>query len=237
MNNRFLLALFAIIVLLAFLPQAAGRAQDGSPTPERADGTITPTSTPDYPRIAAPVGGQALQGSVPIEGHIPPAGFAGAELSFAYQTDAPRTWFLIAELDQISPDPVLAQWDTTTITDGVYALRLVVTNVDGSRTSDTVTGLRVRNYSPVETITPTPVTPTATPEPGDTPVPTVTPTATITPVPSTPTPLPPNPAQINRMDIMINMGKGALAILAFLSVVGIYQSLKSRIRDRDDHLS
>lgn len=237
MNNRFRLALILLIALLALLPGTIGRAQDDSPTPPAPSGSETPTSTPDLLQILAPSGGQALQGSVPIEVHIPPAGFAGAELSFAYQSGAPRTWFLIAELDQITADPLLAQWDTTTITDGDYALQLVITHADGSRTSQTVTGLRVRNYSPMETITPTPVTPTATPEPGDTPVPTETSTPTITPIPLTPTPLPPNPAQIDQMDILVNMGKGALAVLAFLSVAGIYQSLKTRLRSRDDHLS
>ena len=237
MNNRFLLALIALVLLLGLYPQANGRAQDGTPTPDAAAGTVTPTSTPDLPAILAPVGGQALQGSLPIEGHIPPAGFAGAELSFAYQASSPQTWFLIAELNQIPDNLVLAQWDTTTITDGIYVLRLLVTNVDGSHSSIMIPGLRVRNYSPVETITPTPVAPTATPEPGDTPLPTVTPTATITPIPLTPTPLPLNPAQINRLDILANMGKGALATLAFLSVLGIYQTIKTRIRGRDDRLS
>lgn len=183
------------------------------------------------------MGGQALQGSFPIEGYIPPADFAGAELSFAYQSEAPRTWFLIAELNQSPDEAVLAQWDTTTITDGIYMLRLVVNTVDGGQTSLTIDGLRVRNYSPVETITPTPLTPTATPEPGDTPVPTTTSTPTITPLPLTPTPLPANPAQINQLDILANMGKGALAILAFLSVMGIYQTVKSRIRGGDDRFS
>ena len=233
MNNRFLLAFIIMVASFWLLPQAVGRAQEGSPTFPVPAGSETPTSAPDLPQILGPAGGQALQGSVPIEAHIPPDGFAGAELSFAYQSDAPRTWFLIAELDQITADPVLAQWDTTTITDGDYALRLVVTRVDGSQTSETVNGLRVRNYSPVETITPTPVTPTATPEPGDTPVPTETPTPTVTPIPLTPTPLPPNPAQIDQMDILVNMGIGALAVLAFLSVAGLYQSLKTRIRGRN----
>jgi hypothetical protein len=237
MINRFLQALITLIALLALLPGTVGRAQEGLPTLQAPSGSETPTSTPDLPQILAPAGGQALQGSVPIEVHIPPVGFASAELSFAYQSGEPRTWFLIAELEQITADPVLAQWDTTTITDGDYTLRLVVTRVDGSRTSEMVTGLRVRNYSPVETITPTPVTPTATPEPGDTPVPTETPTPTITAIPFTPTPLSPNPAQIDRMDILVNMGKGALAVLAFLSVAGLYQSLKTRIRGRDDHLT
>jgi len=227
MNKRFFLALIAAIVMLALLLQVPGFAQEGTDTPQPVEGA---TSTPDSPQLTAPGIGQALQGSVPIEGHIPASGFAGAELSFAYQSDSPRTWFLISELDEIPADPVLARWDTTTITDGEYVLRLVVTNVDGSQTSDTVNGLRVRNYSPIETLTPSPIASTATPEPGDTPVPTTTPTPTISPVPPTPTPLAPNPAQINRMDILINMGRGALAILAFLGLLAIYQTIKSRIR-------
>lgn len=230
-------ALIALIAFLALLPQGRSAAQDGTPTPELPSGTGTPNATPDPARIDSPVGGQALQGSFPIEGYIPPVDFAGAELSFAYQSEAPRTWFLIAELNEIPGGTELVQWDTTTLTDGVYMLRLLVTYVDGSQTSATIDGLRVRNYSPVETITPTPATPTATPEPGDTPVPNTTSTPTLTPLPLTPTALPPNPAQINQLDILANMGKGALAILAFLSLMGIYQTIKSRIRGGDDRFS
>jgi hypothetical protein len=232
MNNRVCFTLICLIGLFWLVPQANGLAQEGSPTPGLDAGTVTPTSTPDLPQITSPLGGQALQGSHPIEGSIPIAGFAGAELSFAYQADATQTWFLIAELIQIPDGPVLAQWDTTTITDGIYTLRLVVTNVDGSRSSAIVTGLRVRNYSPVETITPTAVTPSATPEPGDTPVPSATLVPTLTPVPSTSTPLPPNPAQIDQLDILLTMGKGALAILGFLCVLGLYQTIKGHLRDR-----
>ncbi len=232
MNNRLFFALIFLTGLFWMVPSPNALAQEGLPTPGPDAGTVTPTSTPELPQITSPVGGQALQGSLPIEGHIPAAGFAGAELSFAYQVNAPQTWFLIAELIQIPDNPVLAQWDTTTITDGTYSLRLVVTQVDGSRSSTIVTGLRVRNYSPVETITPTPVTPTATPEPGDTPLPSATSTPTITPVPLTPTPLPPNPAQINQLDILINMGKGALVIVGFLSLLGLYQAIMTYLRNR-----
>jgi hypothetical protein len=232
MNNRLSFAFILLIGLFWMVPETAGLTQEGSPTPGLDAGTVTPTSTPDLPQILSPLGGQALQGGLPIEGYIPAAGFAGAELSFTYQVDAPETWFLIAELLQIPDNPVLAQWDTTTITDGIYSLQLVVTQVDGSRSRTIVTGLRVRNYSPVETITPTAATPSATPEPGDTPVPSATLIPTLTPVPPTPTPLPPNPAQINQLDILITMGKGALAILGFLGVLGLYQTIKTYLRNR-----
>jgi hypothetical protein len=235
MNYRIFFAPLLLIGIFWLIPQASSLAQEASPTPDSEAGTVTPTGTPDFPQIRLPLGGQALQGGLPIEGHIPAAGFAGAELSFAYQVDAPQTWFLIAELIQIPDNPVLAQWDTTTITDGIYTLRLVVTHVDGSRSSASVTGLRVRNYSPVETNTPTAVTPSATPEPGDTPVPSATPSPTITSVPLTPTPLPPNPAQIDQLDILITMGKGGLAILGFLSLLGLYQIIKIHFRNRGNH--
>ena len=179
--------------------------------------------------IQAPVSGEALQGTVPIQGSSAVDGFASAELSFAYRNDPSGTWFMIADLDQPVSNGVLTQWDTNAITDGVYDLRLVVTLKDGSQQTAIVSGVRVRNYTPVETVTPTAVTPTATPVPGDTPVPTLTPTPTITPIPPTATALPPNPAQLSTQDIMSSFGKGALGIAALFALAGIFRSLHSAI--------
>jgi hypothetical protein len=172
--------------------------------------------------ILSPIPGQALQGLVPIKGNTVENGFMSAELEFSYTHDPTHTWFLINETDKSVADGLLAQWDTTTLTDEIYNLRLTVRLRDGRRDSVTVSGLRVRNYSPIETDTPTPVTPTSTPVPGDTPVPTTTPTPTVTPVPPTFTPLPPNPAQLSTQDITTNLGKGALVMLGMFAMMGIY---------------
>jgi hypothetical protein len=184
---------------------------------------VTASATPEPGAvILSPFPGQALQGLVPIKGNTAENGFTSAELEFSYTHDPTHTWFLINETDQSVTNGLLAQWDTTTLTDEIYDLRLTVLLNDGRRDSITVSGLRVRNYSPIETDTPTPVTPTSTTVPGDTPVPTKTPTPTVTPVPPTFTPLPPNPAQLSTQDITSSLGKGALVMLGMFAMMAIY---------------
>lgn len=172
--------------------------------------------------IISPRAGQALQGLVPISGSTAQDSFQMAELEFAYTHDPTHTWFLIEESDKPMTSGLLTQWDTTTLTDETYDLRLTVLLKDGRRDSVTIAGLRVRNYTPIETDTPTPVSPTSTPVPGDTPVPTVTPTITITIVPPTFTPFPPNPARLSTQDITASLQKGALAVTGIFAMMGVY---------------
>lgn len=202
--------------MLILLPGFSARAQGETPAPalvEKAE-------------IQSPVAGQALQGTVSIRGTSAIKDFVSAEIDFAYTDSSPDTWFLITQSQTPVDHGELAHWDTTTITDGVYDLRLTVTLKDGSRQSVTINRLRVRNYTLIETDTPAPTTPTATPIPGDTTVPSMTPTATITPVPPTATSLPPNPAQLSTNDIFGSAGKGALAILGFFILIGFYRSIR-----------
>ncbi len=192
---------------------------------------ITETPTPTRPPISAaiyqPAAGQAVQGSLLISGTTMIDGFAAAELSFSYSDDPTHTWFLIADL----PAPVtagrLAEWDTTTLTDGNYTLRLLVIRQDGNKLSFTVPGLRVRNYSPVETPTasPSPVGATAVP-----PTSTSTPTPTVTPIMPTPTPLPTNPVEITGQEIQSSAGRGAAAAFGVFAALGLLAALRKRLR-------
>jgi hypothetical protein len=219
--------IYRIFLVTAFfclvLPAAAARAQTSSATPTPG---VTPTAPPSL-EILSPLAGQALQGSLAIRGTTDIPGFQSAELNFRYSHDLTRTWFLIQTMDEPVLQGSLAQWDTTTITDGNYDLRLLVSIADGSQKEIIVMGLRVRNYTPIETNTPTPVTPTATQQPGDTPIPTDTPTPTATDIPPTPTGLPQNPAQVNPADLAISLGKGVLVVVGLFALVGIYQVLGS----------
>ena len=203
------------------------QAQQETPSGTAAQtAQASPTHAPGV-RLQSPQGGQALQGSVPILGNTDVAGFQSASLYFGYRNDPTHTWFLIAQSDQAVKDGSLAQWDTTTITDGDYDLRLIVILDDGSQEVANVAGLRVRNYSVVETNTPTPVAPTATAVPGNTAIPTITSTPSATPLAPTGTPFIPNPAQINSIDIASSMGKGALAIIGLFALMGAYQGVRS----------
>ncbi len=177
----------------------------------------------DSPAIQAPSPGAAIQGSVPIRGTIPAEGFEFAELAFSYENDPTGTLFPLANLEQPVIDGMLADWDTTSITDGNYVLHLIVFQTDGTRSEALVTGLRVRNYTAIETSTPAP---TETPLAGSSPV--ETPTAT--PLPRTPTPLPDNPARLTSGNIAAGLIRGlGLAVIAFV-VFGLYLGLRAVIR-------
>ncbi len=224
----FLLLMISIFSLLPGLRSSA-RQTGAESTPTQAatsaNGTPTATAQPQA-LILFPQTGQAVQGNVTITGSSDVPGFARAEVYFSYSNDPTQTWFLIGAITQTIAAASLVAWDTTTITDGEYDLRLVVTLQDGSQSIASVKGLRVRNYSPIETSTPTPVTPTATSLPGDTPAPTATLVPTQTPLPPTPTSLPANPAEINNAQIGENALKGALILAGFFALAGVYLMIK-----------
>ncbi len=175
---------------------------------------LTPTPTPGPVAITAPKPHQALQGQVRVLGVTDVAGFKTATLYFGYAGDPTHTWFWVATRHIPTHEGLIARWDTTTITDGDYVLRLVVQAADGRQWEATVP-VRVRNYTPVETPTPAPAMGgTPPPTPSATPVPTATPRW------PTPTPLPPNPARLPA-DTLSRAGLyGAGALLGLLLAFG-----------------
>jgi hypothetical protein len=210
---RFLLFIFVVVTRL-MSPSLVIRAQEAISTAEVIDIFLSPTP------------GQALQGIILIEGEYPADGISNVELSFSYKDDPRDTWFLIHEL--LSPeDPRLrVEWDTTTLTDGVYTLRIIVTT-DQEVFIDYVADLRIRNYTAVETDTPAPITTNALEATIEA---TLIPTQTATPVLITATPLPTNPAQISSADIGLSIGKGVLIAFALLGIFGLYQYVRNRRR-------
>lgn len=225
--RRIFLVLTTLLLLVSGLraiPTPVGQAQQFLPT---ATGTPTITPTPVQVSIQSPRDGQAVQGKVVIQGNTAIEGFKSAELSFTYSDEPVLTWFLILTTDQPVANGILAEWDTSTITDGLYDLELKVRLENGEVLTTRVTKLRVRNYTPIETDTPTPMTPTATQVPGDTPIPSPTATPTETPIPPTATALAPNPAEVTRLDVFLSLGKGALLSLGLFALIGIYVSIKN----------
>lgn len=211
---RLLILIFGLVILTmpaSFIP---AYAQENTPTPAPL-------------LVLSPINGQAVQGMVSVIGTTTVAGFMSAELSFGYDDDPTHTWFLIAETTEIVSGGQIAAWDTTTITDGEYTLRLIVYLDDGSQIMVKVKGIRVRNYTPIETDTPVP---TATFAPGQMPVPTSTPTSTATKPPPTPTPLPPNPVILSTQDITRNLERGVIIAFALFLLGGIYVLLRKRLR-------
>ncbi len=175
--------------------------------------------------ISAPGPGEALQGVVEISGTTGVEGFQSAEISFAYQADPTSTWFLILQTNQPVMEGLLARWDTSTITDGLYRLRVQVFLQDGQVVEFVVDGLRVRNYSPVETSTPA-VLPTGQP--------TRTLTATLlTDFAATApvlTPLPTNPVEISEQRFTASIFQGVLVVFSAAVVAGFYLGLRWLIR-------
>ncbi len=163
------------------------------PAPPRSE--ATPTVTPAHHApigITSPGFGAVLQGTVVVHGR-PRAPHANhAVLELGYSPDGP--WFTLA---QWAPPPApgpLWTWDTTTVADGAYWLRLRVVLDDGSQLTYALP-IQVRNHSPAQ---PTPTTGAVAGPPA--------PEATATPAPPSPTPWPtpatrasatPNPAALD----------------------------------------
>jgi hypothetical protein len=177
--------------------------------------------------IQSPLPGQAIRGNVPILVDTTTMGFLSAELSFGYDNDPSGTWFLVDQSQEPNQGEVMTEWDTTTLTDGSYVLRLVVSLSDGNQYTTFVQALRVRNYSPIETDTPSP---SATSAPLATPLPSITPSSTATLILPTPTLFPPNPLQVTRQDIWANLLRGAAGGFAAVVLTGLYISLRKRFR-------
>ena len=186
-------------------------------------------ATPEPPaiQVTAPLPGEALQGLVTVTGVTQVEGFQSAEISFGYQSDATNTWFLLQQSAVGASDGDLAQWDTTTISDGVYRLRLQVFRTNGQVLETTLEGLRVRNYSPVETSTPL----------ADVPVieevvatPTQTALPDYQPPQQTPVVMPTNPARLTAPDLRASLIGGVGLVVGALLLAGIYAGLKTIFR-------
>lgn len=188
-----------------------------------------PINTPMPGRIViiAPSPGQALQGRVAILGSTAVDGFQTYELTFTYFGESTDTWFLIQESNTPILEGELAQWDTSLITDGDYSLRLTVTLIDGRKLTELVPLVRVRNYTLIETDTPSPTLTLA-------PMITVPATGYLTlatmAIPSSPTPLPTNPASLSMEQIASGWEKGVIIVLSVMALFGLYQALHRSIR-------
>ncbi len=178
------------------------------------------TQTTPPVAITSPTAGEVLRGQVTVTGNLDVASFASAQLDFAYASNPTDTWFTIKAFSEPVFDSTLAVWDTSSITDGDYILRLRVIFEDGTSQEATVP-VKIGNE-----VVPTPIPSlTATPEEVNVLVPTpfllaASPTPTEVPRP-TPTPLPPNPASLRPDQIYTSLGRGALVILGLFALAGI----------------
>jgi len=175
------------------------------------------------PVITSPAAGEAIQGVVSVLGMSNITDFASAELAFTYASNPTDTWFLIVTSDRPVDNDALGTWDTTGITDGTYSLRLRVYLAEGTYQDVLVEGLRVRNYTPVETATPveipSPLPPESISRATDTPISTSYPTPTL---------LPTNPVTVTTGAVNNSLIYGALAAVAIFSIVGVITRLRRR---------
>jgi hypothetical protein len=204
--------LFAVIVGLALIPSVV-----------MAQGATSPV-------ITAPTAGQILRGQVSITGTTDIPNFASAELDFTYASDSTGSWFLIQALSQPVANSAISTWDTTSISDGDYVLRLRVTLQDGS-TQDATVKVKVQNQAPPPTVTLT-ITPVITSTPAFTPQPSMpvvavaSPTSTSPPVFPTLTPLPANPIEVKPDEIYAGIQHGALVIAGLFVIFAVLIRLR-----------
>jgi hypothetical protein len=172
--------------------------------------------------IDQPADGAILRGSVQITGTAYSPNFAVADLSFAYSGDTTDTWFTLVEIDRPVVNSIMAMWDTASISDGDYIVRLRVHSQDGTQ-QEATRRIQIRNYTAPDVPTPT-ITVTASPLPA---VPTalILPIATLAtptqPAEATATPLPPNPAAVSESGVYDVFARGALIAAALGLILGV----------------
>ncbi|MEA2007625.1 MAG: hypothetical protein U9O54_00740 [Chloroflexota bacterium] len=201
---------FTSLLMIAFLVGVTfGEMQSANAA------TPTPSS---WVELNTPKDGEVLQGVIAITGEARGGGMQTAELAFAYPADETGTWFFITEIDLEKAAEFQIDWDTTAITDGTYNLRLKATYTNGEVLTKFVSNVRVRNYTLVETKTPSPTQTPATAglaaSPEENP-----PSPTLTPMPS-------NPAAVEKGDIFNALGVGLAITGSLFALLGIYFGLK-----------
>lgn len=177
----------------------------------------------DLPKVTSPREGDVLQGQVLINGTTEVTGFRDVEVAFAYQDDPTGTWFIIEQSAQSVKKGLIASWDTSTITDGEYQLRVRVALADGRIAEAVVPNLRVRNYTPVETSEPDSRAEVQV-EPTQTPLPDYQGSAI------QPTPLPTNPAVLTARDLRASALRGVGVVVAAVLLAGMYVGVRSMMR-------
>jgi len=208
------IALLLLVILWNGLP-GFGSAQDLTATPEAGNGPDVVTE-PTASATPLDISGTAL---------------SAWSVSFAYRDNPTNTWFLLAQSSEPVSGGVLATWDTNSISDGSYVLRLRIQAANGPE--DMTVGVSVGNHLPAGTATPAQtmtiapgLTETNTPAqlsiPGTEtiPAPLISPTR----LPALPT----NPAVLNPQDIYINLGKGVLGVVVVFGCAGFVLFLRRR---------
>jgi len=178
----------------------------------------------DLVRILTPQKGSVLQGNIDIVGTATGIGFQYAEVSFRYQKEDPGDWFLISQISEPKVDDFLLTWDTSSIVDGDYQVKIQAFYMDGHQIEAIIEDLRIRNYSPVETVIATTL-PSSNPQMTENPSLMITPTKIIT---EYATPLPKNELSTDIGGILNSTLQGAIVGVLLLIVLGLWLILRER---------
>jgi hypothetical protein len=184
------------------------------------------------PTITSPVEGAILKDIFPITGNSAVEGFQSADLTFTYAREPVENWFVITLMSAPVTDGVLTQWDTNSITDGDYFLRLQIHLQDGSINEVIVRDLRIRNYTEPPTEQSEIIESAVTPELNSiqstiltsTVVPSLVPVL-LTPV-FNPAPLPVNPAALDQSMVFSMVRTSVLVTILVFVILGFF--LRSR---------
>lgn len=179
-------------------------------------------------QIETPAAGEAVQGLVRFSASIPNPDNRGGSLSFRYAGFPDANWFPIWQSEQPLVSGELTVWDTTTITDGTYDVRLQILLGNGELDESLAAGIRVRNYTPVETTTPAP-TLTIAPDRTNTPLP---PTATRQAEPPTPAPTLINSASLSEDQVYRTMLAAGAGVMGVFLITGLYFGISTILRRR-----
>jgi len=204
-------------------------AQDvsGSPTPGSTIETgsdVNISETPSADGVYSPTEGSFLSGVLDIKGTV----HSAWDLSFSYRQNSTLGWFFLSQSSEPISNGILASWDTNSITDGNYVLRLRIFSTNEPR--EILVNVTVRNKPLIVNASSTPsptIVFTATE--------TTRPTQIATPQVEDLQPLPlattvissryPNPAVLDSSDIFNNLGKGMLVVLVVFGFAGITRLL------------
>ena len=110
--------------------------------------------------ITSPADGQELLGVVTISGSANHPEFDRYEIAFGPEPNPNDAWQVFSTNQQPVDNNVLGLWDTGSVGDGTYSLRLRVVRKDSNYDEAFVRGLQVVNQQPRGT--PTPIAPEAT---------------------------------------------------------------------------
>jgi len=178
----------------------------------------------DLVRIQSPLDGEYLQGSVQIIGTVTGNGLQTAEISFRYQDSQTQSWFVISQTTSPVVDDIIATWDTSTIADGVYQIRVLAVFENGREQEEIINNLNVRNYTPFDPIK------TENPEVLSTEnlqnqIVIVEATPTLR---ASPTPMPPNEMVISQSQFITTAIQGGILGVLFLFVIALFIIIRGR---------